>query len=662
MRPNTPSTDRHRAWGLSQGGQALVITAMMLIVLFGMAGLAIDGGRAYWERRMLQNAVDAAALTASDNYQDNTSISSSLQAAAKEYAANERIYGAASASPSWSSTTVDVSWTGSSDLVHIVVTTGVITTFDVTSSHRIALAFMQVLGVPSPITVGAYAQSRARAGGTYGIGLLTLGTNQCGSGSYDSLSITGTGRVNVNDANIQVNGSVTNSGTVATNGKYSDNCTAPVPGGITATLGTFTGVAPAADPGFTPGPLANYASAQTVGTNVVLLPGAYSGNFFGAGACYFMTPGIYQLNGSFNTINTILYSNYLRPPDEPTWTAGAPNYNNSVSANQLWGPCAGSFTVAAVASAPGLTPGWYGVVLTSTRTDYYPPQALGGTAYPRESFPSTCHAVQVLAGQGLKVTVNNVPGASAYNVYAAYNAGSSPCNQALYGYVGTIANGVVETTTTLGSVNATFNGTNILTLPIPANISTACINGTYVANCAAATGAFGAANPPGDGGETAPLVAGQPTSSPPEDVPSRGGGDRGNDNQCLPAGTVASPCGSATVTPGAVELYFPAGQCYYIDDNTTVRMFSGIQYRWIAMYSPPNACLPIIADASQVSAIGAMYWPQGVLYLYGDPAAGLLVAFTQIIVGTLASTGDDDIEINYALISIPPQGFSQLSQ
>ena len=116
------------------------------------------------------------------------------------------------------------------------------------------------------------------------------------------------------------------------------------------------------------------------------------------------------------------------------------------------------------------------------------------------------------------------------------------------------------------------------------------------------------------------------------------------------------------MTPGAVELYFPSGQCYYIDDNTTVRMFSGIQYRWISMYSPPNACLPIIADASQVSAIGAMYWPQGVLYLYGDPAAGLLVAFTQIIVGTLASTGDDDVEINYALISIPPQGFSQLSQ
>ena len=40
----------------------------MIVVLFGFVGLAIDGGRLYWERRILQNSVDAAALAASDNY------------------------------------------------------------------------------------------------------------------------------------------------------------------------------------------------------------------------------------------------------------------------------------------------------------------------------------------------------------------------------------------------------------------------------------------------------------------------------------------------------------------------------------------------------------------------------------------------------------------
>jgi Flp pilus assembly protein TadG len=667
MQLTSRNTERHRFAGLSERGQALVMTAMMLVVLFGMAGLAIDGGRAYWERRILQNAVDAGALAASDNYQDSNTISASLHAAANEYAANERIYTVAAASPSWTSTSVDITWPGAADTVHIVVAVAVVTTFDVTSSHRVNLAFMQVLGVPSPITIGAHAQSRARTGGTFGAGLITLATDLCAGGVVDSLGVTGGGSVTVTGANVQVNGSVNLSpGTLSTNGTFSDNCTNPVPPGVTATLGKFAGVAPVADPGWTSGPLANYNTAQTVGTNVVLLPGTYASNFFGVGACYFMTPGIYQLNGSFNTVNTTMFSNYLRPPDEPAWTGAAPDYNNNVGANELWGSCAGSFTVSAVASAPSLPAGWYGVVVTSTRTDYYPPQSMGGTAYARESSPSTCHAVQVGAGQGLKVAINNVPGATGYNVYAAFSAGSSPCNQLLYGYAGSIANGVVETTTTLGSVNTTFTATNIPTSPIPANVGLACNVGVYVSLCAAATGAFGAATPPGDGAETAPApspaLAPQFPASPAQDVPSRGGGDRANENQCRPVGVVGAPCAGATVTPGAVQLYFPNGQCYYIDDNTNIRVFSGIQYRWIAIYSPPNSCLPIIADFSQVALIGAMYWPQGVLYIYGDPGAGCVFLATQLVLGNYDSTGNDAVVINYSLISVPPQGFSQISQ
>jgi len=614
------------------------MTALMLVVLFGMAGLAIDGGRAYWERRILQNAVDAAALAASDNYQDNLTISPALHAAANEYAANERIYTTASASPGWTSSTVDVTWPGAPDSVHIVVTTGTPTTFDVTSSHQIQLAFMQVLGVPSPIT-------------------------NCSSSSVDSLGVTGGGTITVTGANVQVNGTANfSSGSLSTNGKFSDNCTSPAPAAVTATLGKFSGVAPVADPGWPSGPLANYSSAQSVSTNVVLQPGAYAANFFGTGACYFLSPGIYQLNGSFNTINTIEYSNYLRPPDEPAWSGGAANYNNSVQSPQFWGSCAGTFSVAAVASAPALGAGWYGVVLTSTRTDYYPPASMGGTAYPRESFPSTCHAVQLNGTQGLQVNVNNVPGATGYNVYVVHNATSSPCNQNLYGYAGTIANGVTETTTSLGSVSATFNATNIPTIPDPGNIGLPCTLGTYVALCSAATGAFGSASPPGDGAETAPSFAGQPTNSPARDIPARGRGDRANENYCMPAGVVGNPCGSATVTPGAVQLYFPNTQCFYIDDNTYVRIFSGIQYQWISMYSPPNSCLPIIADASQVASIGALYWPGGTLFAYGDPAAGCLLAFTQIVMGVLASAGGESIVVNYSLVSVPPQGYSQLSQ
>ncbi|MDQ6692191.1 MAG: Tad domain-containing protein, partial [Candidatus Dormibacteraeota bacterium] len=199
---------------------------MMLVVLFGMAGLAIDGGRAYWERRILQNSVDAAALAASDNYQDSNSISNSLHAAATQYAANERIYTVASAAPSWAATTVDITWPGSADTVHVVVSVATITRFDVTSVHRVGLAFMPVLGVSSPVTVGAHAQSQARTGGTFGSGLITLSTATCTGIGADSLGVTAGGTLTVTGANVQVNGSArVSSGTLTTDGKFSDNCT-----------------------------------------------------------------------------------------------------------------------------------------------------------------------------------------------------------------------------------------------------------------------------------------------------------------------------------------------------------------------------------------------------------------------------------------------------
>src|SRR3979409_2700245 len=51
-----------------QKGQAIVLIALMILVLFGMLGLAIDSGRAYVDRRDQQTAVDAAALAAGDWY------------------------------------------------------------------------------------------------------------------------------------------------------------------------------------------------------------------------------------------------------------------------------------------------------------------------------------------------------------------------------------------------------------------------------------------------------------------------------------------------------------------------------------------------------------------------------------------------------------------
>ncbi|MBI2983146.1 MAG: Tad domain-containing protein, partial [Chloroflexi bacterium] len=51
-----------RAMHADEAGQSVVIVALSFTLLLGFAGLAIDGGRYYAERRFLQSAVDAAAL------------------------------------------------------------------------------------------------------------------------------------------------------------------------------------------------------------------------------------------------------------------------------------------------------------------------------------------------------------------------------------------------------------------------------------------------------------------------------------------------------------------------------------------------------------------------------------------------------------------------
>ncbi len=48
----------------SERGQAVVLIAIALVVVFGFAALAVDGGRSYSEKRRAQNAADAAAYAA----------------------------------------------------------------------------------------------------------------------------------------------------------------------------------------------------------------------------------------------------------------------------------------------------------------------------------------------------------------------------------------------------------------------------------------------------------------------------------------------------------------------------------------------------------------------------------------------------------------------
>src|SRR5213596_51238 len=77
-----------------QEGQAIVLIALLILVLFGMLGLAVDSGRAYVDRRDQQSAVDASALAAGDWYENFSDLyGSTLPNAKAVYQSNLHLYG-----------------------------------------------------------------------------------------------------------------------------------------------------------------------------------------------------------------------------------------------------------------------------------------------------------------------------------------------------------------------------------------------------------------------------------------------------------------------------------------------------------------------------------------------------------------------------------------
>jgi hypothetical protein len=83
-----------------QQGLVVVMYAVALAAVLGVAGLAVDLGRAYLEKTRLQNVLDAAALDAAKTLFDTGSTSSAQTAAAASLAAN----GFASLAPTYTFT------------------------------------------------------------------------------------------------------------------------------------------------------------------------------------------------------------------------------------------------------------------------------------------------------------------------------------------------------------------------------------------------------------------------------------------------------------------------------------------------------------------------------------------------------------------------------
>jgi len=450
----------------AQSGQAIVLVALLILVLFGMLGLAIDSGRAYVDRRDQQAAVDAAALAAGDWYENYNSLyGSTLPNAKAVYQANLHMY----AGPSTDSDTtafVGVSGALQQDTDVVTYANGYTLTivatntqfngyqFSFTSTHQLPLAFMQLFGGNPNITISATAtaivgnQRQTPA-------LLTLSTGGCSLNLKGAATLTLLGDAYSNgtacvDANLQEAGNCY--------GAAGSNCSSATYYCYNSTPG-FVPYAPPCNPGDTqgapvvpaptlpdPGYLANsvpYYDAfgfqsppgASRGTYREMSPGEYAGwHPSGGTGCVFLDPGVYDWSGTFkNDASNSLFSNELKPPAEELYSApGTTNLAGIQFWNQNGANCAGQFTVTVNTASGygmkhgGIGSGNWGVELTSGRFDTFIDPTIGPNpcfASPgcrRESAPSECQSVSTadIKDQVLDIAVTvNSPGAQYYYVY-----------------------------------------------------------------------------------------------------------------------------------------------------------------------------------------------------------------------------------------------------
>jgi hypothetical protein len=629
-----------------QSGQAIVLIAIMLAVVVGMAALAIDGSRAYALRRDLQGAVDAAVLAAADNLQQTGSYASAEQVGTTMFSTNLRLYTAPSCSPAYRApglapVTITCTYPDGTVLTEVVSGLGPAgSQFRFTALRALQLQFAKVLTNGSTPTLNGTA-----SGGVnnllYAPAIAALSQGGCGGQPGSAISVSGGGTLDV-QGDVVSNGSIAvTGGNMTVAGDIYARCQATVSGATTNCYPsdatppcTFPDVVGLIQPGnhfVDP----NYSAPRVVGgsqvspgTNVVLSPGTYAVDpVLNNNQCWFLSGGVYAMSRGITNDGDFV-SNELKPPDEPRDTD-----NTRLARRQFWNTngvnCAGSFQVSAVGGS-GIPLGTWAIEVTATRTDLY-----AGTNYSRESAPSYCQTVTVNSGQAIKIQISNVPGAQSYNVYAAPSNGcAGPFGLAgRIPVIGPVQNSDTSRCPSFGGGGCTLGNESAI-------FDIALLGSPFAPNAAAAPGGIGAYPPDS---ETAPLGSKQVNQNPDRGVPPRG--DRANENQCDTIGGAPAAC-PAAITPGAVSVYIPAGGCLVDTNNGDNFIFGGYQYNWIAIYEPgaghppANTCANLMDAASNSAYVGLVYMPAASLDVptrvgFRTEATGGIIANTISFSGTL---------------------------
>jgi hypothetical protein len=381
MRSTVLSTRTKSPQRKLQEGQAIVLIGLLILVLFAMLGLAIDSGRAYVDRRDQQAAVDSAALSAGDWYENYGNLyGSTLPQSKLIYQRNLHLYAAptsdvlatvfnAGANANLQQDTETVTYAGGYTLTIVATNTqfnGY--QFAFTTTHQLPLAFMQIFGGPINVTINATATSIV-GNQRQTPALLTLSTGNCALTLSGAAQLTVLGDTYSNgtaciDSNLHQAGNCY--GAAGSNCSvaqyYCYNSTPgfiPYPPTPTCNAGDVMGgpVVPAPtlpDPGYLAPSVPYYPLAQSYnrynrGSWTEMNAGSY-GNFHltgGSASCAFLTPGVYTWTSDYKSdASGSLLSNELKAPDEQL--SSAP-YTTAVANPQFWdmngANCAGHFTV-----------------------------------------------------------------------------------------------------------------------------------------------------------------------------------------------------------------------------------------------------------------------------------------------------------------------------
>lgn len=668
----------------SQRGQAIVLVALVLTVLFGFVGLAIDGGRGYLDRRHMQASVDAAALAAAYDFMNHGDYTRAQVAAVNQFAENERLYTAPSCA-GYGSATVTCTF---SDPTNQVLTLNIAdhsiagVTFQATAVHQVALTVMQVLGFGSAVGVGAAATVVARHQGTNGAAIQTLSPGSC-NGTLPSLVFTGTSSTTVT-GDVWSDGIINDTGSAG--GSINGNVINVCPDVPPTRLPNFTVTGSQAsgfnipDPGFAEPALNASGRTWNSVSGSTELAGTYPTDpqLTGGAGCYFLAGGVYTFSGGF-TDNGGFVSNELKPPDEPNLVSdGVPNMTNlgadltgtrltSIAVNALPGgvpqnailAIAGqTFTVAAAAPAGATTISINRQDVTGTIPSGTPVTI---RQYPQfwdsngvncgSSFTLSSPGSGSLSGGTYSVEVtsvrwqpNGVASCSGPASSTCYMRESAPsmCKTIQVGNSGNVevTIGAVPGATDF-NVYMAPNG-NCTGMSFCEDTGTSS-NTMITSACAGAAPPDWQRMPPPAGASATPL----PNSDPAPGTPPHG--DLANGAHCVdPTTGVNVACPSAW-TVGAVMFFIPGGGstsvCLNLQGGGDVFIYSGYQYQRILVYepgpqqpAPPNTCNNNVNGHGITSLIGIFYMPAANVTIIGNSSylatiAGGVISWTATIKG-----------------------------